>query len=712
MRSLLPIMVAALLLTGMAHAAAPPPQWLPQESWPGGRRYDARLERMVTFWGTGVPAADVFASITKQTGVALGFDPPDDDNARICLNVYLNPKEPPTLRDLLVQIGWVLDCAWAVEGEGEQSRYVLLHTDIGNNVLQDLGKESMQEAMARGRQSAEAMTEAEEIALAKLQEIGRSLDLSRDEIIRRYKGKDNLMLLALLDPGKRAMAQFCLTLDQDQLRRNHGASFKWRDLSAEQQHLLRQALEPELRETAETMRWGGLHPESMRALGWSTTDRWDNWDWVEREVLGDLSLGLDYGFLLNSSRGPEGYEPVPGHPGAFRLGPPGHPQLPAVWLRLHRDPRDEASMQPNIDDDLERLLGERVPGEPSTEFGEVHPALIRYREERQRALAEKQLAEQIHLSPSAAERLSSLRLPAALDKPYALWQLQEAVAALSGMHVISDSLWQPARTAKQILDLLHRDQPCEPNALTLLEMTTVATETRERLLYGTINKTTQLTRWEWGDAGEFLRFRSADRDVWRAAFLPAGVVDTLHDWLAPCLPEDLAQAKQVAVPLDVRRCGALMKQLNYLQRRWGGTLSYGRPTVEAERWRWSFRHQAMTVMQAGGRLYVWLSVLDDDQWKRLQAEGLRVGVDFTIEPDPEDKFRWESELASGTALRLEPATGLERDQFPTWQPGSDWCCLEELLAPGTRVSQPTRHPLATQVTVRPERLPHLVPPAE
>jgi hypothetical protein len=114
------LLFSALLLAGLAsaaHAGAPDlTPWLPGESYPGGNQEDVRLDRPVQFWDTGVPAADVFATLTSQTGVALGFFPPDDENTRIYLNLYLNPKQPPTLRSLLVQIGWALDCAWAVEG--------------------------------------------------------------------------------------------------------------------------------------------------------------------------------------------------------------------------------------------------------------------------------------------------------------------------------------------------------------------------------------------------------------------------------------------------------------------------------------------------------------------------------------------------------------------------------------------------------------------
>ena len=87
-------------------AAEPAPRpWMPQESWPGGQHYDARLDRPVKVWLTGTPLARVFASIQQQTGVAIGFFPADDDNARICVNVYLNPAHPPTLRDLMGMTG-------------------------------------------------------------------------------------------------------------------------------------------------------------------------------------------------------------------------------------------------------------------------------------------------------------------------------------------------------------------------------------------------------------------------------------------------------------------------------------------------------------------------------------------------------------------------------------------------------------------------------
>jgi len=683
-----------------------PVLWEVSRSWPGGDQYDQRLDRTVKLWATGAPVANVLASLTEQTGVRLASFP-WGDNARVCLNVYLNPNAGPTLRDVLVQISWVMECAWALEGKADERRYVLLSTSVGGGVPNRLREAGASAAGARAQDSEAAEREGEEVALDKLQEIGDSLGLSRDEVIRRYKGKDDLMLLALLDPAKRAMARFCLTLDPEQLRLDHGASLKWQDLSPDQKSLLQKALEPALEQTAQALREGWLSADPARVNGWSASDRWDDWDWVQRQVLGDLDLSLSYGFVLNSRRGPGSFEPVPGVPGALRPGVPDRPQLPATWLLLYRDPRDPVTMQQDVGEDLRRLLGEKVPGEPSPEFEGELPAAREYREKQQRALIERQLAELVHLTPAAAKRLSSLHLPATSDKPYALWQLQEAVAALSGMHIISDNFWQPARSAKQILGLLRQDLPSEPDALLLLQMATVATEGRDRLLYGPVDPTAQMTRWEWGDAGEFLHFRSADRDVWRAAFLPADVVETLDDWLAPHLPENLAQASHAAVPLDVRQCGALLKQLSFLQQRWGGALSYGSASDEKEWWREAFRSQCLAAIRESDHFYIWLSGLSNGQWELVQGDGLRVGVDVGPQPETGDQSRREPAVLPGSILRVRSATSNEGETTRALPPGRKWCYVEFVVDDG-RGGQLTRRPLVTEMAIRPLRLRHLV----
>ena len=114
-RVLLAIVVCgALLALGSAGGAAGPVPWAPSESWEGGRQYDPRLEKTVRFWGAGMPLRDVFAGVKEQTGVEIGFWPAGDVNERVCVNLYLNPEKPPTLRELMAQLGWVMDCGFSV----------------------------------------------------------------------------------------------------------------------------------------------------------------------------------------------------------------------------------------------------------------------------------------------------------------------------------------------------------------------------------------------------------------------------------------------------------------------------------------------------------------------------------------------------------------------------------------------------------------------
>jgi hypothetical protein len=94
-------------------------QWLPAESYSGGKQYDARLDRPVKLWGAGIPVKKAFAEITAQTGVDVTCYPAGDVNERVCLNAYLSPDAPPDLRSVLTQISWVMDCAITVSGEGE-----------------------------------------------------------------------------------------------------------------------------------------------------------------------------------------------------------------------------------------------------------------------------------------------------------------------------------------------------------------------------------------------------------------------------------------------------------------------------------------------------------------------------------------------------------------------------------------------------------------
>ena len=97
--------LACLDLTRSSCAAEVPQIWSAGQSYQGDPQYDPRLEKPVKMWEAGIEVAAVFAEIEKQTGVKVTCSSPEDENARIPLNIFLNEKKPPTLRDFLVQVG-------------------------------------------------------------------------------------------------------------------------------------------------------------------------------------------------------------------------------------------------------------------------------------------------------------------------------------------------------------------------------------------------------------------------------------------------------------------------------------------------------------------------------------------------------------------------------------------------------------------------------
>jgi hypothetical protein len=646
------IVITVLVLTVAAHAAAAPPQWLAQESWPGGRQYDPRLERTVTLWGTGVPAAEVFASITKQTGVALGFDPPDDDNARICLNAYLNPKEPPTLREVLVQIGWVMDCAWGVEGEGEQSRYVLLHTSGGSGALADW--EKWREQALTQRQEREAAVEQELWwqTVARLPELREALDLSQEEAVRRYAGDP--MLLTLLDPPRRAVARFMLSLPAARIAElgpRMGSGIEWGELTAEQREWLREAMRPWLDRCA-------VVPESERGL---------EYPWYDPAEVDRLGLQVSY------------------HPQPTGLYVEVSPLI--AWQREHsdfemaeipllvlvRDPREPLQMPACEAVARRRFLGETITDEQARRIQEAAEE-SRWRAALRQTMDE-QLAQYRRVSAEAAARLSAVALPIEARQPYALWQLQEAVAAQSGFSMVSDCLWQPERSFIVARRLLFPDAAEQLDAFSVLTAACVASAEP----VGAWVSQPERAACEWGDAGNILRFRSADRALWREAMLPRAVRDAMDRWMEPYLP-GLSQVGEeppvVTVPLDVRGYAPLVASLTRAQLAFGRNLIYGDPTDLRNAYR-----QAMAREFLGSGSAVWLasriiSSLDDRRWQQLQGEGLVWGKDVRIEPTPADRDITWNAYREGDVLHYEEGPALEdqshrRGRFYAWRDGWD-----------------------------------------
>jgi hypothetical protein len=242
--------VATLLLSAAAAPAATPllragegPEgkalylWDVNQSWPDGEEADARLDQPVRIWRTAVPLAEVFSQVRQQTGVEVRCWPPGDQNERIRVNLYLNQRQPPSLRELMAQLAWVVDSSFACS-EGENKAYYLLSTTLGKGLAQD------PQAMARAwrTEKVEQRKRAVVQLRAKLEEYRAAFVLTREEAISRYQESDPGVLVHLLEPSRRAMVQFLLTLSPEQLARlaeaELGMPLRGGDLSPASQALL------------------------------------------------------------------------------------------------------------------------------------------------------------------------------------------------------------------------------------------------------------------------------------------------------------------------------------------------------------------------------------------------------------------------------------------------------------------------------------------
>jgi hypothetical protein len=706
MRRLLTLCLLLISLAA-AHGAAPSPQSLPDESWPGGRQYDARLERTVKFWGTGVPAADLFASITKQTGVTLAFSPPDDDNARICLNVYLSPKEPPTLRDLMAQISWAMDCAWAVEGEGEARRYVLLPTDVGVEAVARL-KEAQRAMYDEQRREAERV--AEELrprVLARLADLREALKLTRQEAIRRYRGKDDLLLFPLLREPDRAAAQVLTELANpppEELLQGRPHAWQWSELTAEQRAQLRLALQ--------------AYQEAVAAAGVPASI-------VKPAEVPDsaplvVNAGISHDALSLTVR------PLSPDPSQAAGGRPYWPYL-MVRIRLVEGPSEDSLDRLRLALSICRLLGEdTAEAERALERADLAEGGNVGRQ--RRATARKIEEQRPALRPSTWQALADLPSRFDLHRGYTLWQVQEVAAVASGLNIVSDCFWQPPRGLGY-----QTDEP-PSSLLDALRLSTFAWVPRGALLDASPESATSEPGWEWGDAGTFLRFRSRDRDLMRGAFLPMSVEQILTERLEPYtvgLLEKLEFTREEArrarfphlpipprltVPLDIRESARLALDLTPLQTRWGGVLTYLDPSTPQEAYRQAFRQALLSGLDGrAGLAYRIIGGLDDDAWNSLNRPGLRWGEDFTFR-DREDKQAFQGvplgDDRKGDLYRIEDV-GSEPDLAKQARRGGEELPPRRLFK--ARIGSGGRAwevPLLLAVWVEAEPAEHLVPPPQ
>ena len=221
--------------------------WLPYETHPGGAQFDARLDTPVNFWRAGLSLKEVFVGVAEQTGVEIQFWPAGDENERVHVNLYLNPDRPPSLRELMAQLAWVTGCTFAYE-EGEDAdepwTYYLLSTSVAGGAEERL-EEERAEAMAAWQQEWDAFAPSKAAIAEGIAEYERALARSDRDLIALYSGVNDRLLVTMLEPRRRAAAEFGLGLDAESRGRlldGEWLTLEWDSLSAAQQAALEASL--------------------------------------------------------------------------------------------------------------------------------------------------------------------------------------------------------------------------------------------------------------------------------------------------------------------------------------------------------------------------------------------------------------------------------------------------------------------------------------
>ncbi|MGD0113420.1 MAG: hypothetical protein ABSD48_16300 [Armatimonadota bacterium] len=584
--------------------------WEPSESYEGKAQADPRLDRPVKFWRAGMTLPEVFAALREQTGVVLGFDPSDGENARLRVTLFLSPAHAPTLRGVMVQLSWVLDCPFAVTYAGDGYRYSLLRTTVAAGAEARLHKREEQ-----AREDAKQLVGKRYDAMRdKWAELQRALALTPQDLISRYGGVDDRLLLMLLDPGRRALVEVFRGED-------------WFDRS------LRDSLLD-------------LSPGDVGMAFARFSDDFTG---------GPMKAGVKATQVVIGADGTVSITPLvavqkPGDTDAT-LEPAG-PECRAIDLR------DGAHLSAEEEVTLRRALGERISEKDEAEYLSTRSAQFAA-QDRQREVehAQARLLTGSALSPRARADLSALVLPLDRNARLAPWEVQEAVARASGFSVVSDSFCQGSGPLAPSLSLV--DAAAAPGATALWALGAISGPSGASELGGL----------EWGDAGAFLRFRSADRDVWRASLLPPDFLQWADDVLRPHLPPDagtgpVSQA-ELSITVVLGDWTRRLAGLSEMQTRFGGTLCYASPGDRTAAYRQAFV-SALLTQALDPRCFVrFFATLNDEQWNAVRMpDGLRCGPDLS--PDQRARLT-EALLALG--LQADELRHLQEAKLALHEPG-------------------------------------------
>jgi hypothetical protein len=266
------------------------------------------------------------------------------------------------------------------------------------------------------------------------------------------------------------------------------------------------------------------------------------------------------------------------------------------------------------------------------------------------------------LSDAAWQRLTALKVPAQSAPGLVPWQLFEEVAKASGYNVVTDAFangasFVPLRPAK------NGDAGVEVwPSLGVLSRRVSA-------------RGLQAPEWEWGDAGDFLRFRSSHRDIHRAAMLPQEYLDWVDALPAPYLPEPGDEQRSVRFTLSVNpvEWTRRMAPLTNVQIQYGSLIGYGDPHDPKIAIRQALLSSIAHAIPVPAPIVQFCGTLSDEQWARMRNGGLAAPDNIPleqVEPLVAKMPGLPPPPTSGPRQRVvvrlrEPADG-EESEMPGW----------------------------------------------
>ena len=579
---LLGIGVAGLCSVTLGGPIEPPGTilWDPAQS-AAGQQADARLDRPVRFWRAGLSLTEVFAGIEQQTGVKLVLWPANDPSLDIHVTLFLNPEKPPSLREVLVQLKWATDTTVMCtekEPEGGKKSYYLIW--FGPDASETVKERERNRDESTASQRAE---QAKEL-LARLHEHFAALPLSRDELLTRYQGKDDCLLLNLLDPRRRGALELLSRMSEDELQQAVISSpyyRYWGDLTLEEQAFWGPALSYD-------KQWLAAHHARIAFFF-------------------QLPNGLDVAPQEEVEDGQWQYH-------GRRIPPSG------LRINFRRGSLSDARSEIN----LGRLLGETISPEEEREYISRWQEEVEQEGKRRQAERTAQEAAKVgeSISPAIRDLLSNTPVPTGLRGRKRLWEVQEVVAKTLGLNIVSDAFCdlphglaadRGAASPENVREVLV--QACRSRG--------PAGSIWDRWLPSTIGPN---LAWEWQGTGSCLRFRSVYRALWRDSQLPPDVLAELNGWIDPHLASGTIGAKGASpqATICLFDLGRLSGRLSTAQSRYGGVLIYGDPSSPSEQARLNFRQQLVGIV-GPYTLYKWIGSLREERWKQLQKPGIRLG---------------------------------------------------------------------------------------